>query len=96
MGATCQEIKTAYRRLARVLHPDVLASNGGREDSSTAANEFMEVHKAYATLSDPEKRADYDRLLFRQIRPYAGSVLSSATTYSSGYTRRNWETDQCW
>ncbi|CAI9777896.1 unnamed protein product [Fraxinus pennsylvanica] len=81
MGASCQEIKTAYRRLARCLHPDV-ASNSG--------DEFMRVHAAYATLSDPEKRATYDMELFHRRRP---TVMSAR-----GYSRRsrNWESDQCW
>ncbi|KAL2468235.1 chaperone protein dnaJ 11 [Forsythia ovata] len=81
MGASCQEIKTAYRKLARSLHPDV-ASNSG--------DEFIRVHAAYATLSDPEKRANYDMEFFHRRRPAALST--------SGYSRRsrNWETDQCW
>lgn len=86
-GASCQEIKTAYRRLARTCHPDaVLATN--RKDSS--AGEFMRIHAAYSTLSDPEKRADYDRKLLPRYRPL------TATAFSPGYRRRNWETDQCW
>ncbi|KAJ6731079.1 CHAPERONE PROTEIN DNAJ 11 CHLOROPLASTIC-LIKE [Salix viminalis] len=103
MGATCQEIKTAYRRLARTLHPDVAAS-GQREDT---AYEFMRVHEAYETLSDPEKRADYDRSLYRRGRqtgsPFvmsAATVTTMATGYAaagfSGYTSHRWETDQCW
>ncbi|OMO87426.1 hypothetical protein CCACVL1_09069 [Corchorus capsularis] len=98
MGATCQEIKSAYRRLARVLHPDVSA-NG---QNNATAHEFIKVHEAYATLSDPEKRADYDRtLLFRTRRSFAmsasaASMASSAASGFSGYTRRSWETDQCW
>ncbi|XP_057959142.1 chaperone protein dnaJ 11, chloroplastic [Malania oleifera] len=96
MGATGQEIKAAYRRLARICHPDVAAV--GRKDSS--ANEFLKIHTAYSTLSDPEKRADYDRELFRQHRPFgsfAGISASPVTVSSfSGYPRRNWETDQCW
>lgn len=90
-GASGQEIKSAYRRLARTLHPDVAAI--GRKDSS--ADEFMKIHAAYSTLSDPEKRADYDRRLFRIHRPSVSSepVFSR---YSGGYTGRNWETDQCW
>jgi DnaJ-class molecular chaperone len=57
-----QEIKAAYRRLARVSHPDVAAID--RKDSS--ADEFMKIHAAYSTLLDPEKRASYDRSLFRR------------------------------
>ncbi|PQQ03261.1 chaperone protein dnaJ 11 chloroplastic [Prunus yedoensis var. nudiflora] len=85
--ATCQEIKSAYRRLARVCHPDVAASEG----KDTSADRFMKIYAAYSTLSDPEKRADYDRKFMRRIRP-----LSTASGYSGYYTRRNWETDQCW
>ncbi|KAL6511862.1 hypothetical protein OROGR_021459 [Orobanche gracilis] len=89
-GATCQEIKSAYRKLARVLHPDA-ASSGG---ASPSADEFMRVHAAYATLSDPEKRAAYDGSIFRRTR---GAVVSSAGGYSNvSRGRRTWETDQCW
>ncbi|XP_050367126.1 chaperone protein dnaJ 11, chloroplastic-like [Argentina anserina] len=85
-GATSQEIKTAYRRLARVVHPDVTAANG-----QTSSDEFMKVYEAYATLSDAQKRADYDRrMLFR--RPV---TMSSSFSMSSSSGRR-WETDQCW
>ncbi|EXC35350.1 Chaperone protein dnaJ 11 [Morus notabilis] len=86
-GATCQEIKAAYRRLARVCHPDVAAID--RKDSS--ADDFKKIHAAYSTLSDPAKRADYDRKLLRRH----GRPLTVATGFS-GFTRRNWETDQCW
>ncbi|KAL6212791.1 hypothetical protein ACLB2K_018008 [Fragaria x ananassa] len=85
-GATCQEIKTAYRRLARTVHPDVTAANG-----QSSSDEFMKVHEAYATLSNPQKRAEYDRrMLFRRPVPMSSSFSMSS---SSG---RRWETDQCW
>lgn len=89
-GASGQEIKAAYRRLARVLHPDVASGSVMRESSS--AEEFIRVHAAYSTLSDPEKRANYDRSLLRSRHPAAAvrgySVRRSAL--------RKWETDQCW
>ncbi|KAI3518065.1 hypothetical protein L1887_06437 [Cichorium endivia] len=84
IGADTREVKAAYRRLARVLHPDV-----GSSDSS--ADEFMKVHSAYATLADPAKRADYDRTL---VQRRAGG--SSPVRSGSGYRSRRWETDQCW
>lgn len=53
--ATAEEIKKAYRRLAMKYHPD---RNPGDE---TAKEKFEEVGAAYAALSDPQKRAAYDR-----------------------------------
>ncbi|KAK3024447.1 hypothetical protein RJ639_042979 [Escallonia herrerae] len=97
MGATGMEIKAAYRKLARTCHPDAVAI--GRKDST--ADDFIKVHAAYSTLSDPEKRADYDRRLFRSHRSSGSYSVLSASPESvisrfPGYTRRNWETDQCW
>ncbi|KZV33150.1 chaperone protein dnaJ 11, chloroplastic-like [Dorcoceras hygrometricum] len=90
--ASGQEIKSAYRKLARVLHPDV--ASGGGEDAKSASHEFMRVHAAYATLSDPEKRELYDITLSRRRRREA--QLAAGAPPGIGRRRRNWETDQCW
>ncbi len=53
--ASADEIKSAYRRLARRFHPDVNPGDSSAEES------FKEVGTAYAVLSDAEKRARFDR-----------------------------------
>ena len=53
--AGADDIKKAYRKLARQYHPDV-------SKSADAEAKFKEVGEAYATLKDPEKRAAYDEL----------------------------------
>ncbi len=54
--ATQEEIKRAYRRLAREWHPD------RRPGDKAAEERFKEINQAYEVLSDPKKRAEYDRV----------------------------------
>jgi molecular chaperone DnaJ len=53
--ATDEEIKRAYRKMARVLHPDRTGGDAGAEER------FKEVSRAYEVLKDRERRARYDR-----------------------------------
>lgn len=89
-GATCHEIKAAYRRLVRECHPDIV----GDDQKTESAGEFIRIHAAYATLLDPDKRADYDR----NMMVAASGRSRWAPNRRSAYSRspRTWETDQCW
>lgn len=57
-GASQDDIKHAYRKLARKYHPDV-------STASDAEARFKEVGEAYAVLKEPEKRAAYDEMVAR-------------------------------
>ncbi len=54
--ATSDEIRKAFRKLARVHHPDV------SKDKKGAETKFKEINEAYEVLGDPEKRRQYDEL----------------------------------
>ena len=65
-NASADEIKKAYRKLARQYHPD---TNPGDQE---AEERFKEVQNAYDVLSDPEKRKQYDTFGSTNGRPGAG------------------------
>lgn len=65
--ASPDEIKKAYRKLAKKYHPD---ANPG---SKAAEEKFKEISEAHEVLSDPEKKRQYDQLREMSKRGYAGS-----------------------
>ena len=85
-SATDEEIKKAYRKLARTNHPDA----GGDEEK------FKEINEAYEVLSDKKKRKLYDQYgtADEQRIPYgwgggAGGAGASAVLASAGNTSRS-------
>ncbi|MEX2488687.1 MAG: DnaJ C-terminal domain-containing protein [Pseudomonadales bacterium] len=72
--ASAEEIKRAYKKLARKYHPDV-------SDESDAQNKFQEIGEAYDILKDPEKRAEYD-----QLRTYVNQGGAQRRTADGGQT----------
>src|SRR5262245_4572818 len=68
--ATSNEIKSAYRRLARKYHPDVNAD-------PTAQSKFAQINEAYHTLIDPERRKTYDRTGAVSSATYARQASNS-------------------
>jgi molecular chaperone DnaJ len=65
-NATPDELKAAFRRLARQLHPDV-------NKEADAEEKFKEINEAYAVLSDDQKRQAYDRFGHAGVRGPSGA-----------------------
>jgi len=73
-SASRSEVKSAYRKLARLRHPDV---NGGSEE---AAREFALLARAYRVLIDPQERSYHDQQLTAQSSGY--SILRSENPHA--------------
>lgn len=76
-GASDEEIKKAYRKLAMQYHPD---RNQGKE--KWANEKFKEINEAYGVLGDPKKRKQYDQF---------GTVGDIGDIFGSSYTRTTFE-----
>ena len=69
-SATAQEIKSAFRKLAKKYHPDL------NKDNPSAEEKFKEVQEAYEVLSDEQKRKMYDQYGHAGVSGAAGSGFS--------------------
>lgn len=76
--ATDEELKKAYRKLAKQYHPDSYTG----DDKKQAEEKFKEISEAYAVLSDKTKRAQYDRF---GAAGFDASGFNQAGGYSTGF-----------
>src|SRR5512144_1881094 len=74
--ATTDEIKKAFRRLAKQYHPDRNPNN------AQASDRFKEINEAHDVLSDADKRRKYDML--RRYGAFAGGGMSGGRTRGGG------------
>ncbi|KAI5004853.1 hypothetical protein ZWY2020_032096 [Hordeum vulgare] len=80
-GSTFEDVRAAYRRMARKYHPDVSPPDAAKEHT----RRFIEVQEAYETLSDPSRRTTYDRALARGVCRLAFSPAARRHDASAFY-----------
>ncbi len=81
-AAAAEEIKKAYRRLAKKYHPDANGENNRTDEV------FKEITEAYEVLSDEHKKSEYDQLLKPPKKSYSRQYQADHTpgyTHTSSY-----------
>lgn len=85
------DVRAAYRRMALMYHPDVSPPGAAAENT----RRFIQVQEAYETLSDPSRRASYDRALARGVCRigFSGRRSQSYPAYYHHHHHQVWITD---
>lgn len=77
--ASADEIKSAYRKLAKQYHPDI-------NKAPEAQNKFKEINEAYEVLGDEKKRANYDQFGSAEGAPNFNDFFGGAGGFSEGFS----------
>ena len=80
-NATASEIKQAFRKLAKLYHPDKLDTDFSPDELANAKQRFREVCNAYDVLQDEKRKSDYDRIL--------QNIERQKNSYQSYFDRRS-------
>jgi DnaJ-class molecular chaperone len=77
-NSTLDQVKTAYRKLAKQYHPDV------NPDNKESEEKFKDIAEAYSILSDKEKKTNYDRFGTADGRtnPFGGMDMNDFEEYA--------------
>lgn len=78
-NASAEEIKSAYRKLAKQYHPDI-------NKEPQAQNKFKEINEAYEVLGDQKKRANYDQFGTAEGAPNFGDFFGGDGNFSGGFS----------
>ena len=95
-GASSEEIRDAFRALARLLHPD---QQTDAPLKATAEKQMRKLNRIYAVLSDPERRRQYDEALDHECGPLVltgpafrpGLMKVAGRTAVRDITRQEWQ-----
>ena len=88
-SATDDEIKKAYRALAKKWHPDI-------NQTDNASVRFTQINAAYTVLSDKSKKKQYDEQIGNFIRTHQRMYDSKYNSYSSSNDSNNYESQYWW
>ena len=85
-SASEDEIKRAYKKMARKYHPDL------NPDNKEAEEKFKEVNEAYEVLSDSDKKARYDQFGFAGVDPATAPERAAGPMTPAASTSATWAT----